>query len=80
VCESLVIGLMGHSSTMTTRVLQIITAIDHVPDTRSAYCVVLACDHWRIATNRDVERERSFVGKAVACGECGQEGQYRKYR
>jgi hypothetical protein len=28
---------------MTTRVLQIITDIQHVPDTRSAYRVVLAC-------------------------------------
>jgi hypothetical protein len=58
---------------MTTRVLQIITDIQHVPDTRPAYRVVLACGHWHIAIKRDVERERLFVGKSVECAECEEE-------
>jgi hypothetical protein len=53
---------------MTTRGLQIITDIQHVPDTRSAYRGVLVCDHWRVATNREVEQERLFVGKLMECG------------
>jgi len=44
----------------------------YLSGTWSLYRVALACEHWRIVTNRDLEREQLFVGKAVACAECGK--------
>ena len=56
---------------MTPRIMQIITRIYRLPGAQAAYRVVLGCDHRLRVTGVELRREQLFVGKAVACPECG---------
>jgi hypothetical protein len=57
---------------MTSRIIQIITQIYRLPGSRTAYRVVLGCDHRPSVTGAELERQQLFVGKAVACEECSR--------
>ena len=56
---------------MTPRIMQIITSICRLPGSRTAYRVVLGCEHRRSVTSMELNREQLFVGKAMECMECG---------